>query len=121
MPIAKFKDVLYEETGGVATVTLHRPDRLNAIRVGMYEEISEAILHATWNKEAGVIVLRGAGGWAFCVGGDTLGAEFARQGRGMIGVPVEQLHGAIRASAKLIIAKVRGFAIGGNVLVTCAI
>jgi len=43
MPIAKFKDVLYEETGGVATVTLHRPDRLNAIRVGMYEEISEAI------------------------------------------------------------------------------
>jgi 1,4-dihydroxy-2-naphthoyl-CoA synthase len=54
MPIPKFKNVLYEETGGVATVTLNRPDRLNAIRVGMYEEIAEAILYAAWNKEVGV-------------------------------------------------------------------
>jgi len=43
MAIPKFKDVLYEETDGVATVTLNRPDRLNAIRVGMYEEITEAL------------------------------------------------------------------------------
>jgi len=43
MAVPKFNDVLYEETGGVATVTLNRPDRLNAIRVGMYEEITEAL------------------------------------------------------------------------------
>src|SRR5215470_11603764 len=56
MAIPKFKDVLYEETGSIATVTLNRPDQLNAIRVGMYEEIAEAILHAGWNKDIGVIV-----------------------------------------------------------------
>ena len=36
----------FESTQGIATVTLNRPDQLNAIRVGMYEEITEAILHA---------------------------------------------------------------------------
>jgi 1,4-dihydroxy-2-naphthoyl-CoA synthase len=62
MPIPKFKDVLCEQTGGVATDTLKR---LNAIRVGKYEEITEAILHAASNKEFGVMVLAGAGGKAF--------------------------------------------------------
>src|SRR5262245_11670283 len=119
MAVPKFNDVLYEETGGVATVTLNRPDRLNAIRVGMYEEITEAILYAGWNRHIGVSVLTGAGGKAFCVGGDTADTKFARQGRGTIGVPVEQLHAAIRDTPKPVIAKVRGFAIGGgNVLVT---
>jgi len=85
----------------------------------MYEEITEAILYAGWNRHIGVIVLTGAGGKAFCVGGDTADTKFARQGRGTIGVPVEQLHAAIRDTPKPVIAKVRGFAIGGgNVLVT---
>ena len=64
-------DVLLEEKDGVATVTLNRPQAMNAIRVGMYEQIAEAIRHAAWNREIGVIVLTGAGGRAFCVGGDT--------------------------------------------------
>src|SRR5215831_9812189 len=80
MAIPKFRDVLYEETGSIATVTLNRPDQLNAIRVGMYEEITEAVLHAGWNKDIGVIVLTGAGGMAFCVGGDSSDAKSARQG-----------------------------------------
>ena len=36
-------DVLYEEQGGIATVTLNRPQSLNAIRVGMYERVAEAL------------------------------------------------------------------------------
>ena len=114
-----FKDVLYAERDGVATVTLNRPESLNAIRVGMYEEITEAILTAGWNKDIGAIVLTGAGGKAFCVGGDTSDPKAERRGRGTIGVPVEALHAAIRDVPKPVIAKVRGFAIGGgNVLVT---
>src|SRR5262249_27874328 len=53
MAIPKFKDVLYEETDGVATVTLNRPDRLNAIRVGMYEEITEALCDLALASEIG--------------------------------------------------------------------
>ncbi len=119
MALPSFKDVIYEEHDGVATVTLNRPERMNAIRVGMYEEITEAILTAGWRKEIGAIVLTGAGEKAFCVGGDTGDGKASRQGRGSIGVPVEALHAAIRDVPKPVIAKVRGFAIGGgNVLVT---
>jgi len=113
------RDVLYEEKGGVATITLNRPDSLNAIRVGMYEEIADAIQRAGWNSEVGVIVLTGAGDRAFCVGGDTSDRKSERKGRGIIGVPLDQVHGAIRDVPKPVIAKVRGYAIGGgNVLAT---
>jgi len=114
-----YRDVLYEERDGVATVTLNRPEVLNAIRVGMYEEIADAILRAGWNKSIGVIVLTGAGNRAFCVGGDTSDKKAERKGRGIIGVPLEQVHGAIRDVPKPVIAKVRGYAIGGgNALAT---
>lgn len=114
-----YRDVLYEERDGVATVTLNRPEALNAIRVGMYEEIADAILRAGWNRDIGVIVLTGAGERAFCVGGDTSDKKSERKGRGIIGVPLDQVHVAIRDVPKPVIAKVRGYAIGGgNVLAT---
>lgn len=110
-------DVLYSEEAGIATVTLNRPDALNAIRVGMYEEIAEAIQRAAWNRQIGVIVLTGSGDRAFCVGGDTGDKKSERRGRGIIGVPLDQIHAAIRDAPKPVIAKVRGYAIGGgNVL-----
>ena len=119
MDSTAYRDVLYEEKDGVATITLNRPDALNAIRVGMYEEIADAIRRAGWNKEIGVIVLTGAGDRAFCVGGDTSDKKSERKGRGIIGVPVDQVHSAIREVPKPVIAKVRGYAIGGgNVLAT---
>jgi len=115
----EYRDVLYEERDGVAIVTMNRPDVLNAIRVGMYEEIADAIQRASWNRDIGVIVLTGAGERAFCVGGDTSDKKSERKGRGIMGVPIEQLHAALRDAPKPVIAKVRGYAIGGgNVLAT---
>jgi 2-ketocyclohexanecarboxyl-CoA hydrolase len=61
-----------------------------------------------------VIGLSGAGDRAFGVGGDTSDKRFDRSGRGTIGVPVEELHAAIRDDPKPVIAKVRGYAIGGG-------
>ena len=61
MSTAPFNDILYEEKNGVATITFNRPDRLNAFRMGMYEEVIEAIHRAGWNPDIGVIVLTGAG------------------------------------------------------------
>ena len=116
---AIYNDILYVEKDGVATVTLNRPDALNAIRPGMYEEIADAIHRAGWNTDIGVIVLTGAGDRAFCVGGDTGVKKSERKGKGILGVPVEQIHAAIRDVPKPVIAKVRGYAIGGgNVLAT---
>lgn len=116
---AAYKYVLYEEKGGVATVTFNRPERLNAFCLGMYEEVTDAILEAGWNRDIGVIVLTGAGDKAFGVGGDSGDKKSERAGRGTIGVPVELMHAAIRDVPKPVIAKVRGFAIGGgNVIAT---
>ncbi|MBV7483189.1 enoyl-CoA hydratase-related protein [Bordetella sp. BOR01] len=115
----EYRDVLYEEQDGVATVTLNRPDSLNAIRVGMYEELTDAIHRAGWNRAIGVIVLTGAGTRAFCVGGDTSDTKSERSSQGITGVPLDRLHAAIRDVPKPVIAKVRGYAIGGgNVLAT---
>lgn len=114
-----YTDILYEERDGVAAITINRPDRMNATRLQTYEELLDALQTAAWNREIGAIVLTGAGTRAFCVGGDTGDAKSARRGRGIIGVPVESIHAAIREAPKPVIAKVRGFAIGGgNVLCT---
>lgn len=117
--MSEYQYLLYEENGGVATITFNRPERLNAFCVGMYEEVADAILRAGWNRDIGVIVLQGAGDKAFGVGGDSGDKKAERNGRGTIGVPVEQIHAAIRDVPKPVIAKVRGYAIGGgNVIAT---
>ena len=67
---AKYRDILYEEKDHVATITFNRPDRLNAFREGMYEEVTDAIVEASWNRQISAIVLTGAGNRAFGVGGD---------------------------------------------------
>lgn len=115
----EYKDILYVEKDHVATITLNRPERYNAIREGMYEEIIDAIMHASWDKNIGAIVLTGAGDKAFCTGGDQGDKSKGRYGTGTLGVPVEILHNAIRDAPKPVIAKVRGYAIGGgNVMAT---
>jgi 2-ketocyclohexanecarboxyl-CoA hydrolase len=114
----EYLDILYQEKDGVATITFNRPDVLNAFRLGTYEEVTHALHRAGWNKEVGVIVLTGVGR-AFGVGGDSSDKKSTRAGHGTLGVPVEALHAAIRDVPKPVIAKVRGYAIGGgNVLVT---
>ena len=114
----EYLDILYQEKDGVATITFNRPDVLNAFRMGTYEEVTHALHRAGWNKEIGVIVLTGVGR-AFGVGGDSSDKKSTRAGHGTLGVPVEALHAAIRDVPKPVIAKVRGYAIGGgNVLVT---
>ena len=116
--MSNYQDILYDETDGVATITFNRPEKLNAFRMITYGEVADAIHEAGWNKKIGVIVLTGAGR-AFGVGGDSSDKKSERRGRGMLGVPVEEVHAAIRDVPKPVIAKVRGYAIGGgNVLAT---
>ena len=64
-------------------------------------------------------MLAGAGDRAFCTGGDQSAHDGNYDGRGTIGLPMEELHAAIRDVPKPVIARVQGFAIGGgNVLAT---
>ena len=115
----QYEDLLYDEQDGVATITINRPERMNATRMVTYYELIDALQKAGWDETIGVVVLTGAGDKAFCIGGDNSDAKSERKGRGIIGVPVEEIHTTIRDIPKPVIAKVRGYAIGGgNVLAT---
>ncbi|MCA0317728.1 MAG: 2-ketocyclohexanecarboxyl-CoA hydrolase [Proteobacteria bacterium] len=115
-----YEDILFEERAdGVAFITINRPDRYNAFRGQTVEELIDAFQRAGWNRDIGVIVLRGAGDKAFCTGGDQGAHDGQYDGRGTIGLPIEELQTLIRDVPKPVIARVQGFAIGGgNVLAT---
>jgi len=114
-----FEDILYEEKGGVARITINRPERLNAFRGRTVDELIGAFQKCGWKRDVGVIVLTGVGDRAFCTGGDQAAHDGQYDGRGTIGMPIDELHSIIRDVPKPVIARVNGYAIGGgNVLAT---
>jgi 2-ketocyclohexanecarboxyl-CoA hydrolase len=115
----EYTDILYETAAGIATLTINREEKYNAFRGRTCDELIDALNRAGWDKSIGVIVLTGAGSKAFCTGGDQSSHEGGYDGRGTIGLPIEELHTVIRDVPKPVIARVQGFAVGGgNVLAT---
>lgn len=128
---SSFEHLIYEVTGRIATITLNRPDRLNAIASGMPREIARAVEMANDDDEVHVIILTGAGR-AFSAGYDL--KDFAeRRGRNQ-GAEAVDVEGrpwdpmtdfnmmfqntkdfmSLWRSYKPTIAKVRGFAVAGG-------
>lgn len=115
----QYEDILYEARDGAAWITINRPQKMNAFRGRTCDELIHAINKAGYDPAIGAIVLAGAGDRAFCTGGDQSAHEGQYDGRGTIGLPMEELHSAIRDVPKPVIARVQGYAIGGgNVLCT---
>jgi len=109
-----FEDILYEVADGRATVTINRPDRLNAFRPQTIRELAEAFEAAADDEAVGVIVFTGAGERAFCVGGDVREpTSTMAQKRGLHHLH-DRLGLAIRNNGKPILLKVRGYCIGGG-------
>ncbi|MCH7493120.1 enoyl-CoA hydratase/isomerase family protein [bacterium] len=67
--MSKYTDLLYEVSDHVATITLNRPDRLNAISGPMLASISQVFRDADADRDVRVIILTGAGR-GFCAGLD---------------------------------------------------
>ena len=67
-----YEQILYDASDGIATITLNRPDKLNAWTGTMEQEVREAVYAAEANSEVRVIVLTGAGR-GFCAGADMAG------------------------------------------------
>lgn len=64
------KEVLYEKSDGIATVTLNRPDQLNAWTAQMNIDYCAAMAEAEEDSDVGVVILTGAGERGFCAGAD---------------------------------------------------
>ncbi len=116
-----YADILYHKAGGVAKITINRPEKRNAFRPQTVEEMLEAFRDAREDPRIGVVLLTGAGPhsdgkYAFCAGGD----QSVRGHAGYIddgGVPrlnVLELQKLIRSMPKVVIALVAGYAIGGG-------
>lgn len=114
-----YQDIIFEQRNHTAYITINRPEVYNAFRGTTCDELIHAFQKAGWDNDISSIVLAGAGDKAFCTGGDQSAHDGQYDGRGTIGLPVEELHSVIRDVPKPVIAKVQGYAIGGgNVLAT---
>ena len=109
-----------EETYGIRRPHLRDPQRRGldhhqpagqdefAFRGTTCDELIKALYKAGYDKDVGAIVLAGAGDRAFCTGGDQSAHDGNYDGRGTIGLPMEELHAAIRDVPKPVIARVQG-------------
>ncbi|GMB09901.1 1,4-dihydroxy-2-naphthoyl-CoA synthase [Thermolongibacillus altinsuensis] len=112
----EYEDILYETYNGIAKITINRPEVHNAFRPKTVMELIDAFSYARDDSKIGVIILTGAGGKAFCSGGD----QKVRGHGGYVGednIPrlnVLDLQRLIRVIPKPVIAMVAGYAIGGG-------
>ena len=79
------EEILLGREGGLATLTINRPQALNALTLDNYRRFAPAL--SGWAEDPSVhaVVVRGAGGRAFCAGGDVRAVYEA--GRGISGDP----------------------------------
>jgi enoyl-CoA hydratase/carnithine racemase len=112
-----FERIVYEKEPPRATITLNRPDVLNAFDYRMLRELARACEDASWDDAVRVLVLTGAGR-AFCVGADlkSWSAEY-------LGNPGEywkwfgafkDAHDRLREIGKPTLARINGICVGGG-------
>lgn len=111
-----YQTILFTIENGICTITINRPDKLNALNKDVITELSTAIDEVNNNPEIRSAIITGAGPKAFVAGADiteflTLdaagGKELAQKGQDMVFTKIEN-------SSKPIIAAVNGFALGGG-------
>ncbi|MDV6271832.1 enoyl-CoA hydratase-related protein, partial [Rhodococcus globerulus] len=108
-------DVVYEVVGGVARITINRPEKYNAFREETLDDLISAFSAAEADRSVGVIVLTGAGEKAFCSGGDIAWEDASDPaGAARMNRRTSNLSLIMRGCGKPIIARVRGYAVGGG-------
>ncbi|HOO46906.1 MAG TPA: enoyl-CoA hydratase [Deltaproteobacteria bacterium] len=122
-----FEHILFTISDQVATITLNRPERMNAFGGRMRQEIVEALEDVAADNDVRVVVITGAGK-AFCTGGDV--EEFASGSTQALSPTISsERHAmskavlAINRMEKPVIAAVNGIAAGGgcNLALACDI
>jgi len=111
----EFKLIIYEKNEGIATITLNRPEALNAFSKEVIEEVLQALEDVKNDENIRAVVLTGAGEKAFSAGADIkamkgMNALKARE----LSLMGEKLCYAFERLEKPVIAAINGFALGGG-------
>jgi naphthoate synthase/2-ketocyclohexanecarboxyl-CoA hydrolase len=110
-----FQDIVYDVKDRVATIRINRPEVLNAFRIKTIEEMTQAFDMADADKAVRVVVLTGTGDRSFSTGGDVdMESEFDGNAGRHVGRLLIRLAEAIRGTGKPVIAKIRGWCVGGG-------
>ena len=108
-------DVRYEVDGHIATATIDRPERRNAMSFGVMQGLRDAVAQAKADDAVRVLVITGTGDKAFCAGADLTGIADtghagAHEGRGTLAALFREMW----SLGKPTIARVRGYALAGG-------
>jgi len=110
-----YSTLLYDVTDGIATITVNRPDKLNALNGEVIAELGAAAKAVTQDKAVQGAILTGAGSKAFVAGADI--AELAQMAPGAARARSEEgqaVFDRFEHLGKPVIAAVNGFALGGG-------
>ena len=117
-----FETIVYEKQNGVATITLNRPQALNAFNPQMNSEFMDALKEADEDKNIRCFLITGSGR-AFCAGQDLKART--REQRGSLGESLRDRYNPIvlrlRRTEKIVLAAVNGVAAGAgcNLALAC--
>src|ERR1700704_595307 len=118
------KSFLYEQRDGVATITLNRPERLNALTFEIYRELTDTFIALRHEQDVRAVVITGAGR-AFCSGGDVndiIAQLFKRDMEGLLEFTrmTCELILSIRKLPKPVIASLNGTTAGAGACIALA-
>ncbi|MDX1603576.1 MAG: enoyl-CoA hydratase-related protein [Salinimicrobium sediminis] len=111
-----FNNILFEQSGNIAYITINRPTKLNALNKATISELNDAFSAAEEIEDIKVIILTGSGEKAFVAGADI--SEFANfsveEGQQLAAEGQAKLFDLVANFPKPVIAAVNGFALGGG-------
>ncbi len=111
-----YENILVAQNGHTLTITINRPNQLNALNKQTISELHDALFNANEDANTGVIVITGSGEKSFVAGADIKEfAEFSiEEGKLLAAEGQRLLFTFIENMSKPVIAAVNGFALGGG-------
>ena len=106
--------ILTEITGKILTITVNRPDKLNALNSEVLEQLREAFITALNNDSVNGIIITGSGDKSFVAGADIPELAKLDEDSALELSTGQEVFGLIAGSPKPVIAAVNGFALGGG-------
>ncbi|MCL6638475.1 MAG: enoyl-CoA hydratase/isomerase family protein [Firmicutes bacterium] len=109
----EFKNLLFEKDGRIVTITINRPEVLNALDPRTWAEIRDAVRECRLDREVRTVIITGAGGKAFASGADIRTLR-EREVLAVLESEAQETLNDIENLDKPVIAAIDGFALGGG-------